>query len=311
MWKTALFLLLTIIVIPFFAFRFNEPLTTYQVDVLRDLVTIYIIAAGACFLVSLVSDNYSQVDKLWSLIPIAYVWIVAIRADLEPRLLLMASLVTIWGIRLTYNFNRRGGYSFRFWTGEEDYRWAVLRSKPEFSSWWKWQLFNLLFISFYQMGLILLFTLPALKSMNGAPIGWFDMLITALFLFFVITETIADQQQWHFQKKKNQILEQGLKLPEKYQQGFLDAGLWGIVRHPNYASEQAIWIVFYLFSVAATGQWLNWSIIGAVLLVLLFWGSSSFSEGISASKYPEYEKYRQRVARFIPMKLRSRNDPGS
>jgi len=50
MWKTALFLLLTIIVIPFFALRFNEPLTPLQVEVLRDLLTIYILAAGACFL---------------------------------------------------------------------------------------------------------------------------------------------------------------------------------------------------------------------------------------------------------------------
>lgn len=307
MWKTALFLLLTIIVIPFFAFRFNEPLTPYQMEVLRDLVTIYIIAAGACFLVSLVTDNYSQVDKLWSLIPIAYVWIVAIRADLEPRILLMAFLVTVWGIRLTYNFNRRGGYSFRFWTGEEDYRWAVLRSKPEFSAKWKWQLFNLLFISFYQMGLILLFTLPALKSMNGEPLGWFDALIAVLFLSFVVTETIADQQQWKFHKEKSRLQEEGIALPEKYRKGFVDTGLWGLVRHPNYASEQAIWIVFYLFSVAATGQWLNWSIMGAILLVLLFLGSSNFSEGISASKYPEYETYKQRVARFVPLKLWSRN----
>lgn len=304
MWKTALFLLLTIIVIPFFAFRFSEPLTPLQVEVLRDLLTIYILAAGACFLVSLVTDNYSQVDKLWSLIPIAYVWIVAIRADMEPRILLMAFLVTLWGVRLTYNFNRRGGYSFRFWTGEEDYRWAVLRSKPEFSASWKWQLFNLVFISYYQMGLILLITLPALKSMNGEPLGWFDWMITGLFLFFVITETIADQQQWNFHKAKTRLLEEGIALPEKYRKGFVDTGLWGLVRHPNYASEQAIWIVFYLFSVAATGQWLNWSIMGAILLILLFLGSSNFSEAISASKYPEYKVYKQQVARFIPLKFR-------
>ncbi|MDF1571764.1 MAG: DUF1295 domain-containing protein [Bacteroidales bacterium] len=308
MWKTALFLLLTIIVIPFFAFRFNEPLTPLQMGILRDLVTIYIIAAGACFLVSLVTENYSQVDKLWSLIPIAYVWIVTIRVDLEPRILLMAFVVTIWGVRLTYNFNRRGGYSFRFWTGEEDYRWSVLRSKPEFSARWKWQLFNLVFISYYQMGLILLFTLPALKSVNGAPLGWFDWLITGLFLFFVITETIADQQQWKFHKEKSRLQEEGIELPDQYQKGFVDSGLWGVVRHPNYASEQAIWIVFYLFSVAATGQWLNWSIMGAVLLVLLFWGSSNFSEGISASKYPDYADYKRRVARFVPIRLWSRNE---
>ncbi|MFO7616389.1 MAG: hypothetical protein R6V75_03990, partial [Bacteroidales bacterium] len=57
---------------------------------------------------------------------------------------------------------------------------------------------------------------------------------------------------------------------------------------------------FYFFSVVATGRWLNWSVVGALLLVLLFYGSSSFSESISAGKYPGYDEYRRRVPRFIP-----------
>lgn len=303
MWKTVLFLLITILIIPFFAFKFDEPLTEMQTDTLMDLIVIYLVAAGVCFMVSVISGNYSQVDKLWSIMPIAYVWIVATQTDFEPRIVLMAVMVTVWGLRLTYNFNRRGGYSIKFWTGEEDYRWAVLREKPEFKAKWKWVLFNFFFISFYQMGLILLFTLPALKSMNGISLTWFDFLITVLFVAFVITETIADQQQWNFHNEKKKIIETGKELPEMYKKGFVSSGLWGLVRHPNYASEQAIWIVFYLFSVSATGMWLNWSVIGAILLVLLFWGSSNFSESISASKYPEYEEYRKKVSRFVPYKI--------
>jgi steroid 5-alpha reductase family enzyme len=76
--------------------------------------------------------------------------------------------------------------------------------------------------------------------------------------------------------------------------------LWSLARHPNYASEQAIWLSFYLFSVAATGRWVNWSLAGGLLLVLLFLGSSDFSEKISAGKYPDYEGYQKRVPRFIP-----------
>ncbi len=304
MWKTVVFLIVTIIVIPFLAFRFDEPLNDTQYAVLMDLVIVYLVAAGICFLVSIISGNYSQVDKLWSLIPIAYVWIVAVQSDFEPRILMMAILVSMWGLRLTYNFSRRGGYSIKFWTGEEDYRWAVLRAKPEFAVKWKWFFFNLFFISFYQMGLILLFTLPALKSMNGNPLAWIDFLLAGLFLGFVVLETIADQQQWIFQKVKNSLIAEGKELPEKYRKGFVDSGLWGIARHPNYACEQAIWIVFYFFSVAATGMWLNWSVIGAILLVLLFFGSSNFSEAISSGKYPDYEEYRKRVARFIPVRLK-------
>ena len=129
MWKTVLALLVTIILLPFLSFYLDEPLNETQMAVLRTLVTIYLFAAAACFVLSSLSNNYSQVDKLWSLIPLVYVWVVAWNAGFEPRIVLMAILVTAWGLRLTYNFSRRGGYSWRIWSGEEDYRWSILRSR--------------------------------------------------------------------------------------------------------------------------------------------------------------------------------------
>jgi steroid 5-alpha reductase family enzyme len=300
MWKTVLLLLITIIVIPFVAFYFDEPLDLWQKTALADLLKVYLIAALFCFVVSSITNNHSQVDKLWSVLPVVYAWMICYKAGFEPRIFLMAIMVSVWGLRLSYNFSRRCGYSIKFWTGEEDYRWPVLQKKPEFAARWRWVVFNMLFISMYQLGLVLLITLPALKSMGGEPLTWVDYLLAGLILFFVITETIADQQQWKYHKRKNLLKEQGETLPENLKKGFVDSGLWGLVRHPNYASEQAVWIVFYFFSVAATGKWMNWSIIGAVLLVLLFWGSSNFSEDISTSKYPEYESYKKKVPRFIP-----------
>jgi len=300
MWKTVLALLVTVIVIPFVAFRFDDPLTALQSATLIKLVSIYLVAALACFILSQITGNYSQVDKLWSTIPLVYVWVVAWESGFEARIVLMAVLVSAWGIRLTYNFSRRGGYSIRFWTGEEDYRWAVLRAKPEFAAKWKWLVFNLLFISLYQMALILLMTLPSLRSMGGGPLGIADWVIALVFIGFIVIETIADQQQWEYHKQKRILMAKGGGLPEEYEKGFVHKGLWGLVRHPNYASEQAIWIVFYFLSVSATGQWINWSVMGAILLVLLFWGSSNFSEAISMGKYPEYAEYKRRVPRFIP-----------
>jgi len=300
MWKTVLALLVTIIVIPFIAFTMDEPVTLSQKEIIADLATLYLATAILCFLISTITGNHSQVDKLWSLIPIVYVWMVTFHSGFESRLVLMALLVTAWGLRLTYNFSRRGGYSWKFWTGEEDYRWSVLKGKPEFSARWRWVLFNLLFISMYQMGLILLFTLPAVRSLDGSPLGWADYLLAFLLITLIVIETIADQQQWNFHKEKRKLLATAADLPDKYKKGFVHTGLWGRMRHPNYAAEQAIWIVFYFFSVAATGVWINWSVMGAILLVLLFWGSSNFSESISVGKYPDYADYIKRVPRFIP-----------
>lgn len=292
MWKTVLLLLCTLIIIPFLAFRFDEPLTMEQTLLLHRLLIVYLSAVLLTFLLSTLSGNHSQVDKLWSILPVAYVWMICAGSGFEPRIMLMAVVISIWGIRLSYNFSRRGGYSIRFWSGEEDYRWPVLRNRPEFASGWKWALFNFFFISLYQLGLVLLITLPALRSVGGQPLSLSDYFLAALLVLFVVFETVADQQQWNYHRIRKEQPAGG--------KGFVDTGLWGLVRHPNYAAEQAIWIVFYFFSVSATGRWLNWSVMGALLLVLLFWGSSNFSESISAGKYPDYAQYQKRVPRFIP-----------
>lgn len=302
MWKTVLFLIFTLLVVPIITFKFDVPLTELQSQAMTTLLWTYGIAAALTFIVSTISDNYSQVDKLWSVIPVPYVWIIAYYSGFEPRIVLMAVLVSFWAARLTYNFNRRGGYSWKFWTGEEDYRWAIMRAKPGFQDKWKWMAFNFFFISGYQMGLILLFTLPALKAMeSGVPLGIYDYILAVLIVGFVIMEFIADQQQYDYQEEKYRQRKSG-KVDAYHQVGFTHTGLWAYMAHPNYAAEQSVWIVFYFFSVVATGNWINWSIAGCLLLVILFNGSATFSEGETAKKYPAYKDYLSKVGRFIPYK---------
>lgn len=302
MWKTVLFLIFTLILVPIITFNFDVPLTELQFATLKILLYVYGIAALLCFIVSTITKNYSQVDKVWSIIPAPYAWIIAYQADFEPRIVLMACLVTFWAIRLTYNFARRGGYSWKFWTGEEDYRWAILRAKPEFQAPWKWISFNFFFVSGYQMALILLFTLPALKAMESkVPLGMYDYILAIIFIAFVIMEYIADNQQYNYQEEKHRQIKNG-NVDDFHKVGFTHTGLWAFMRHPNYTAEQSVWIVFYLFSIISTGIWLNWSIAGALLLVLLFKGSSDFSEEETEKKYPLYKKYLKEVGRFLPIK---------
>ena len=55
-----------------------------------------------------------------------------------------------------------------------------------------------------------------------------------------------------------------------------------------------------MFSIGAGAGIVNWSIIGALLLVALFMGSSAFGEEISSSKYPLYTEYQKKVSKFVP-----------
>lgn len=300
MWKTVLFLIFTLIVVPLFAYWYDVPMTPVQYAVMMPVVWLYLVFAALCFVVSTLTDNYSQVDKLWSIMPAVYAWMIAYHAGMEPRLVLIAGLISLWAVRLTFNFARRGGYSWKFWTGEEDYRWAILRAKPEFAAKWKWFLFNLFFISFYQMGLVMLITLPMVKTLGGGPLALADYLLAGAVVLVVILEFIADQQQWNYQKEKYRLKNAGLPLTGIYEKGFTHTGLWAFMRHPNYAAEQTVWILIYGFSVIATGVWINWTIAGCLLLVVLFKGSSDFSEKISEEKYPAYKEYQKRVPRFVP-----------
>jgi steroid 5-alpha reductase family enzyme len=299
----AILLAITLVIVPLFSYFFGSALGDIELKALTTLITITLIAIAYTFIVGEITMNNSQVDKLWSILPVVYSWVVADYGNYSPQLLMMSILVTIWGIRLTINFAKKGAYNWRFWSGVEDYRWKVLRQKPEFKPHWKWTLFNLFFISGYQNILILLLTLPSIVSLqkNSKQLEAFDYIVAGLMFIFIVFETIADIQQWNYQSKKWTLINKGEEqLTDEYKKGFLDKGLWAYSRHPNYFAEQAIWICFYLFSVAASGQWINWSIMGCLLLIILFQGSSSFSEEISASKYDHYKDYQKKVSRFIP-----------
>ena len=302
----AIVLAVSVIACPLLYFYVGPALDEIQLSVLKTLLIITSCSALFCFVVGELTSNNSQMDKLWSILPAVYVWIIAAKGGMSPRLVVMACLVTLWGARLTFNFARKGAYHIKFWTGREDYRWEVLRSRKEFQPHWKWMLFNLFFISVYQNILVLMITFPALVSMRSeVPFGWGDALAAVMLLMFLSYETIADEQQWRFQTRKWALIGEGKKLeelPEPYCKGFNTRGLWNVSRHPNYLGEQGVWVAFYLFSVAAGIGVFNWSVIGALLLIVLFLGSSAFAEEISRSKYPLYADYCKKVGKFFPGK---------
>ena len=252
------------------------------------MIVVALIAAGVClftWITSLITHEHSWVDRMWSIVPVVYVWVFAASAGFtDLRLTVMAALVTLWGARLTFNFARKGGY-----TGTEDYRWAVLRARMTTT---QFQLFNVFFIVLYQNVILVLITLPALTAYeNQTPFGALDVLIATLFLALLVGETVADQQQWQFHRRK---------AAKQTEERFATAGLWRLSRHPNFFFEQAQWWALVLFGAVAAGSLLQWTALGALLLSVLFVGSTRFTESITLSKYPEYAHYQARTSAIIP-----------
>jgi len=264
----------------------------------------------ACWVLSVVTGNCSWVDRLWSVIPAVYAGLFA-RAPLsslfsgraldshEWRLMGVWLLIAIWGSRLTFNFARKGGYRFSY----EDYRWEVLRSMMNAFC---FQIFNLVFIAVYQNVLLLGITLPIyVASLSRAPFNQIDALALCGLACCIVGEAVADQQQWNFHVAKHALIAAGKARTGDDAGAFLWQGLFRYSRHPNYFFEISSWWCVYLVCVGASGVWLHWSIAGAVLLTLLFQGSTAFAETLSAKKYPHYAKYQAAVSRLIPWFPRS------
>jgi steroid 5-alpha reductase family enzyme len=203
----------------------------------------------------------------------------------------MAGLVTLWGVRLTYNYARKGGYA----PGGEDYRWKEIQRR--ISAKW-FQVLNATFLAPFQNVLLLLIVVPSYAAYQrvGTPLNTLDYAAVVAFTLFLLGETIADEQQWRFQTAKCAAKARG----ETPKADFLATGLFRYSRHPNFFCEQAMWWIYYVFSIAAGAGWLNWTVTGTVLLTLLFQGSTGLTEKLSLRKYPAYADYQRSTSRLVP-----------
>ena len=87
---------------------------------------------------------------------------------------------------------------------------------------------------------------------------------------------------WAFQQDKKRRMAAG----ERSVQPFHRTGLRRYFRHPNYLGEIGMWSAFYLFAVAASGEWLHWTGLGFVCLTLLVLNTAHLTEEISVGEVP-------------------------
>ena len=222
------------------------------------------------------TSDPSIVDRLWSINPLIYTahffWASGGMESENTRLSVMTALVTLWSTRLTWNFWRKGGFS-----GGEDYRWIEVR---KWFPGWQFEVFNLVFVCFFQQCAILAFTTPAAYALQSSvPWNNIDTFATLLYAVLVLGETVADNQMFNFQTEKYRRIKAGERLGPEYERGFIETGLWSWSRHPNYFCEVSVWWAFYLFTVGATdpaavpegSEWqryVNWTVVGAYLYVV-------------------------------------------
>ena len=228
-------------------------------------------------------DNTALYNAHWSLAPIVVAFWFALGPGaaraLDTRQLVVLSVVTFYGVRLTFNW-------VRSWAGlkHEDWQYSDFREKTGKAFW----PVSLLAFHLFPMGLVIAGCLPLHAALvrEGPPFGVLDLTGAAVTAGAVVIEWLADEQL-----RRHRRSGAG---------GFCTVGLWNWSRHPNYFGEVSVWFGFWVLGVAAGAPW--WAAAGWVSMLALFVGASiPMAEKRSLARRPGYADYARRTSVFVPL----------
>ncbi|PZR07715.1 MAG: hypothetical protein DI536_26775 [Archangium gephyra] len=222
--------------------------------------------------VSLQLKDSSIIDIAWGPAFVLVAWLSLVDA---PHAYVVASLVTVWGLRLgLYLFWRNRGRG-------EDKRYAAMRKKHGPSWWWKSA-----FIVFGLQGvLVMIVSLPVQAAVTRpmAPWGYAG---AGLVFIGVAFESLGDWQLARF------------KADPDNKGKIMTSGLWSWTRHPNYFGDFVTWWGFGVFGLA-TGAW--WTVLGPLVMsVLLIRVSGKDLLEQDMMQRPGYAEYARVTSGFFP-----------
>lgn len=248
-------------------------------------------ATVAVFVFSVALDNSSVYDAYWSVAPIAIAPYLACRPEAASapagRQILICALVSLWGLRLTWNWARGFGGLHH-----EDWRYANIRNVTGRFYW----IASFFGIHFFPTVLVYLGCFPLAAALaSPRPLGPLDALATAVTLGAIAIETIADEQLLRFRRDP------------KNRGGIIDSGLWAYSRHPNYFGEVGFWWGLFLFAIVAQPGSL-WTGVGALAITALFaFASIPMLDRRSLASRPAYAAHMKRVSGLVPWFPRPRS----
>ena len=252
-----------------------------------DVISIYLLGLAAAlglmtllWLVSLARRDASIVDIFWGagFVVLGWLYFAWTPDGFGPRKLLIAILVTIWGLRLAlYIFSRNRGKG-------EDFRYVAMRQAAG-PRWW-WQSY---FQVFVLQGLLMwLISAPLLAAQSGmaAPLTILDGLGVVVWAIGFYFEAAGD---WQLARFKADRANKGK---------VMDRGVWRYTRHPNYFGDAAQWWGFFLIALAAGGWMTVLSPILMTFLLVRVSGKALLEKSLDGR--PGYRAYVERTSGFIP-----------
>jgi steroid 5-alpha reductase family enzyme len=252
-------------------------------------LSVYLLAGGVIlglmillWLLSLALRNSSIVDIFWGTGFVIVAWAAYLLTPdgLLLHRLLLAGLVTVWGLRLSAHILRRN------WGKPEDFRYARWREESGRSWWW----FSFFKVFLLQGILMWIISAPLIAVQVGSlpsRLGLLDVLGIVVWVIGFFFEAVGDAQLERF------------KADPANQGRLLTSGVWRYTRHPNYFGDAAQWWGYFLIAVAAGAWWTIFSPILMTLLLVRVSGVALLEKTLIETK-PGYREYAQTTSAFVP-----------
>jgi steroid 5-alpha reductase family enzyme len=233
------------------------------------------------WLISIKIKNVSIVDLFWGFgFVVAGAFYFINTEGFETRKILLMTMVTIWGIRLSiYLAWRNSGKG-------EDFRYRKFRKDFGEERYWWYSFFSVFLLQGVLMWLI---SAPLLGAQlyTGNELGILDFIGVAIWIIGLVLEAGGDIQLARFKANpgnKGKVL---------------NTGFWRYTRHPNYFGDAAVWFGYGLICLSA-GRYIP--VLGTVLMIALIIkvsGVAVLEKTLNTTK-PEYQEYVRRTSAFIP-----------
>jgi steroid 5-alpha reductase family enzyme len=241
------------------------------------LQTMLVAALGfnlVMFIPAFIYKTDKLTDASYSLTFIFLALIGYLHSARTPMHLLVFFAVVMWALRL-------GGFLlFRVWNVGRDKRFDDMRE--DFFKFIRFWLLQGLSVFIILCAAFLLWNTNDTKLNILGGIGF-------------ILESIADWQKWIFKKNP------------KNKNKWIEDGVWGISRHPNYLGEMMVWIGVYMMCYPTLiGQHKWWALISPVYIIvlLLFISGIPMLEKSADARWGKdkaYKAYKQRVPVLLPI----------
>ena len=190
---------------------------------------------------------------------------------------LVAALVVVWGVRLSWHvYTRSRGHG-------EDPRYAAMLGEGGTSA-------AVRKVYVVQGLAICLISLPAMAAAHwDVAATWLVWVGALVWLVGVVFEAVGDAQLAAYKRDPGRG-------------PVLDRGLWGWTRHPNYFGDACVWWGIWLAGGAASGWW------QALVTVLAPLAMTHFLRNVTGarllertmSQRPGWQEYAARVPLFFP-----------